>query len=351
MKREKFFLAAAVAALTVLLGTALVLGQQQDGGPGAQEQTAVSAIVSPLLQYQARLSDPATGDPVSDGTYTITFRLYAAPSGGQPLWSEVKDVPVQNGLLSVLLGDTTALDQGLFSGGALWLGIKVGADSETVPRQQMVPVAYALSLVPGAEIEANSSKAALTLGNSGGDALSVQGPVSITGDLNLSGSLVGGAHSHSNYVDWYSFDDHIYGGMHHERYTSAEAVSAIKAADGSGSGLDADLLDGKDAGTFAATGHSHAALPIAYGIIRHDGAIYSATPNVSSSYNSAGKYFEISIAGHYYVETSYVTLITAPGVDEIGLASSGGKMRVSQYSASGVPLAQPNFWHFAIFKP
>ena len=34
-------------------------------------------------------------------------------------------------------------------------------------------------------------------------------------------------------------------GAHHVRYTNAEAVAAILAADGSGSGLDADLLDGQ----------------------------------------------------------------------------------------------------------
>ena len=36
----------------------------------------------------------------------------------------------------------------------------------------------------------------------------------------------------------------------HERYTDEEAVAAILAADGSGSSLDADLLDGKDSSEF-----------------------------------------------------------------------------------------------------
>jgi hypothetical protein len=39
----------------------------------------------------------------------------------------------------------------------------------------------------------------------------------------------------------------------HERYTDEEAVAAILAADGSGSGLDADLLDGKDSSEFVLT--------------------------------------------------------------------------------------------------
>jgi hypothetical protein len=44
---------------------------------------------------------------------------------------------------------------------------------------------------------------------------------------------------------------------HHVRYTDGEAVTAIKAADGHGSGLDADLLDGKHASDFASISHTH----------------------------------------------------------------------------------------------
>ena len=44
---------------------------------------------------------------------------------------------------------------------------------------------------------------------------------------------------------------------HHAKYTDPEAVAAILAADGSGSGLDADLLDGQQATAFASVGHGH----------------------------------------------------------------------------------------------
>ena len=69
----------------------------------------------------------------------MVFRLYTAPSGGTALWTEAKDVPLRDGLFSTVLGDTTPLDQGLFNGQALWLGIKVGADAEAKPRQQVLP--------------------------------------------------------------------------------------------------------------------------------------------------------------------------------------------------------------------
>lgn len=44
---------------------------------------------------------------------------------------------------------------------------------------------------------------------------------------------------------------------HHTRYTDAEAVAAIKAADGAGSELDSDLLDGNHASAFAPASHTH----------------------------------------------------------------------------------------------
>ncbi len=44
---------------------------------------------------------------------------------------------------------------------------------------------------------------------------------------------------------------------HHARYTDAEAFSAVLASGGSGSTLDADLLDGQDSTAFAANIHTH----------------------------------------------------------------------------------------------
>lgn len=122
----------------------------------AQGESTVGpqAVVTPLLQYQGRLTNPNTGDPL-DGTYQMTFRLYDVAVGGTSLWAEAKTVQPHGGLFSVVLGDATPLSQSLFNGRALWLGITVGSDAETMPRQQILPVAYALSLVPGAVVVGN----------------------------------------------------------------------------------------------------------------------------------------------------------------------------------------------------
>ena len=249
---------------------------QGEGGVGPQ------AVLTPLLQYQGRLSNPTTGEPVADGSYIMTFRLYDAASGGSTLWTETEDVSVQGGLFSTALGDTTALNQSLFNGQALWLGIKVDADVEATPRQQVLPVAYALSLVPGAVVEASSGPVLQVNNTGGGEALSVDG------DLNVSGGLTGGSHNHSgaHITSGTVVDARIDGVIardaevtsaisghtgdpdaHHVRYTDAEAWNYVLANDGTGSTLDADLLDGYQGSALFALNESEtvSGLPRFYG--------------------------------------------------------------------------------------
>ncbi len=217
MDKNKRHLVTTLLLLLILLGI-VVLIIQQGAVASAQEGVVVEPARPPglprlLLQYQGRLSSPDSGDPVEDGSYTMTLRLYKQASGGKAQWTETKDVPVQDGLFSTVLGDTTPLSQALFNGQALWLGIKVGADAEAAPRQQILPVAYALGLLPGTAVQANSSKSALKLTNNGsGSALSADGPVVVDGSLTVNGALKG---SHANNAS-----------AHHQRYTDKEAVTA-----------------------------------------------------------------------------------------------------------------------------
>ncbi len=103
-----------------------------------------SVAAAPMISYQGRLLDPLTGQPKPDGSYTMAFRLYAVATDGSALWTESKSITVNKGLFSTLLGDTTALDLTLFNGQDLFLGITVGSDPETTPRQRIAHVAYAI---------------------------------------------------------------------------------------------------------------------------------------------------------------------------------------------------------------
>ncbi|MFQ5854547.1 MAG: hypothetical protein ACE5LU_02730 [Anaerolineae bacterium] len=137
----------AVLAVTAMLGM-LVAAGNVGAGPRAQSGEKGGALVMALavpalISYQGRLLDGA-GDPVADGPYTMIFRLYDVATGGAPLWTETKSVTVAGGLFTTLLGDTTALDLGIFDGRDLWLGVQVGADPEMTPRQRIVSVPYAI---------------------------------------------------------------------------------------------------------------------------------------------------------------------------------------------------------------
>lgn len=76
--------------------------------------------------------------------YVMNFSLYDVETAGSPLWSETKNIGVNRGLFSTLLGDTTLFPGGLFNGQTLYLGITVGSDPETAPRQRIASVAYAI---------------------------------------------------------------------------------------------------------------------------------------------------------------------------------------------------------------
>ena len=116
--------------------------QETVGQIVVQDSAGVSS--PPVLTYQGRLLDPATGQPKPDGVYAVVFRLYDASGGGSLLWTEAKNITVSRSLFTTLLGDTAALNLAVFNGQDLWLGVTVGADPEATPRQRFAYVPYAL---------------------------------------------------------------------------------------------------------------------------------------------------------------------------------------------------------------
>lgn len=103
--------------------------------------------VESKINYQGQLTDSG-GNPLT-GTYDMQFLFYDSATGGSQVGSTItkNDVAVTNGLFNVKLD----VDQSDFNGQGLWLEVKV--EGETLsPRQEILPVPYALSLKPGAEI-------------------------------------------------------------------------------------------------------------------------------------------------------------------------------------------------------
>lgn len=227
------------------------------------------------LNYQARLTDPGTGDP-REGVFSMTFRLYDSSMGDTALWTETKDVPVRNGLFSTLLGDTVPVPATIFNGQDLWLGITVGTDTEATPRQPIVPGAYALHADDADSLDGRDSAdfAEATHGHDGADISGVLSESTIPGAIArdaevmpiVTGSDGPGSGVDADLLDGLDSTDlagavHMHDGADISGVLSestipgaiardAEVMSIVTGGDGSGSGVDADLLDGLDSTDF-----------------------------------------------------------------------------------------------------
>jgi len=104
---------------------------------------AASAAVPPMISYQGKLMQPS-GAPVPDGTYSMQSAIYDVPTGGTALWSETNpSVQVKGGLFATMLGSVVNLPANIFDSPNRWFGVKVGADPEMTPRQQVASSAFA----------------------------------------------------------------------------------------------------------------------------------------------------------------------------------------------------------------
>jgi hypothetical protein len=95
-----------------------------------------------LLNYQGYLTD-ASGNPVADDNYSLTFRLYASEGADTNsfLWKETQVVSVSKGVFNAILGLTTSLN--LDFAQPYWLGIKVETNPELSLRVRLTSVGYA----------------------------------------------------------------------------------------------------------------------------------------------------------------------------------------------------------------
>lgn len=101
----------------------------------------VSAQAPNSIMYQGRLTN-AAGDPITTNT-SVTFYIYAAPTGGVPLYTAVHAItPDANGVFTVEL---LSVNTTVLNGTKRYLAMKVGADAEMTPRQLLTSAGYAYS--------------------------------------------------------------------------------------------------------------------------------------------------------------------------------------------------------------
>jgi len=104
---------------------------------------AAWADAPPIINFQGILRD-GSGNPVANGTYSVTFKIYSVPTLGAALFTETQAKTTVNGLFTALIGDSTffGVSDIVFEDTARYLGITVAPDAEMTPRQKLASVPY-----------------------------------------------------------------------------------------------------------------------------------------------------------------------------------------------------------------
>lgn len=136
----------------------------------------------------------------------------------------------------------------------------------------------------------------------------------------------------------------------------AEIMPTVLANDGSGSGLDADTLDGLDSSSFATSGHTHATLATAIGrVTDFEGnagspSIAGGSGNFTVGYNDVNQRYEISFDGLSYSVDDLAIVTPATGTGDVRIASVssvGGQLLVFIRDLSGADVRDS--FHFAAY--
>ncbi len=184
------------------------------------------ALAGPETIHQEGVLMDARGVPY-EGLTQVRFNLYTQAEEGVVLWFEEHNLNINKGYFSVLLGEQTALGTTL-DADPRFLGVMVDG-VEMQPRVQLSSVPYAL-------------RARDVVGDIMPDSIYIGDQQVIDETGNWVGPPVPGAN------DGVGYD------------TPAQALAGIKAADGEGSGLDADTLDGISSAAFVQNGDQVMAL-------------------------------------------------------------------------------------------
>ena len=119
--------------------------------------TVVAQQVPNLINYQGKLTNSA-GQPLPNGTYTLTFRIYNQAQGGTIVWGpqlfdglagagHSAQVPVADGFFNVMLGPIDTSSRSIlaaFDQSERYLEIAVSTNPPMAPRQKILSAPYAI---------------------------------------------------------------------------------------------------------------------------------------------------------------------------------------------------------------
>lgn len=169
MNRRRFVITL-LALLALLLATSGATGQGPDseGEAHPRGDVSIAGTVNSRISYQGRLLED---DAPVTGSRNMVFRLYSDGTCATQVSSDIvkNGVQVTGGLFSVEL-DVSHWD---FNGQGLWLEVEVGGT--VMGCQEILPVPYALSLRPGANIVGTAQGLSMIYAENESDALLSKG--------------------------------------------------------------------------------------------------------------------------------------------------------------------------------
>jgi len=119
---KEYLMKKVLVMMMTLLAIQLIAQTGQIDSDGKKE-------VKRALSYQSLIKD-SLGNPIEDGKYLISFKLYDSENSNDPVWFENQNVYITDGILNVLLGNKKRLEPELFIN-PLWLTLEMnGEESE-----------------------------------------------------------------------------------------------------------------------------------------------------------------------------------------------------------------------------
>jgi len=230
--------------------------------------SAAWADIPKQINFQGILKD-SLGNPYPDGNYSITFRIYDAASGGNILWQEGQLIAISGGLFTHLLGSAIPIPESVFDDSLRWLGIQVAGNPEITPRRQLVsvPYSYVADLAQSAEKLGTliPSDVALITHNHNSDYAALSHTHTITSVDIQNGTIVDLDISNSANIS----------------PSKVLGTAWTSQNDTSGSGLNADLLDGLNSTDFLNTATDYGRSGVAVDLYEGASTLSSKYVNVT----------------------------------------------------------------------
>ncbi|MFA7325874.1 MAG: hypothetical protein WC121_04360 [Candidatus Kapaibacterium sp.] len=204
------------------------------------------AQIPQTMNYQGRLEDNS-GNPVTDGNYSIIFTIYDDATNGNSLWTETRTVTTEDGFFTLTLGENTAID--IDTDQQIWLNVNIGG-TDLTPRTKLSGSLSSLS-TKTVENTATAGNSVVTSINSSTGEINAEkiadGSVSNTEYQFLDGAtstLVGVSDPQTLSSKTIDADNNTISNIDNSDIKAAASIDASKIADGSVSNSEFQLLSG-----------------------------------------------------------------------------------------------------------